>query len=1016
MESLRNFALGDTRYRVGQDKFTSLSFYDLAHQCLGKTQAFAMFLSYGEDFLRHVEAQGWRVKGWGGAPPAWFTDFPVDFDASENLPLALRDVKQFIQDELIAKGIDKRYFVVYLSGGKGFHVHISASVLNAPQPLANAGYRIGALAKGWGAKYPTLDVSIYDTTRLFRLPGSKHKSGLHKVEIALEDLTLEHIENRHRWAAEAPKTLRIPELGAPPVTLDLPAYVPTSNMASHDVVSDFDPDAKITPNCPWLQKVLADPTNGGNDGKGREKRRNAIGVLLSAHETSESNPELKWYIEELERHPYMDAKRMGEVYKWVREYDRDGEIKCKKACHALGCSSPQRKYCGTKSPLDWKLKQRELVTLGVDEARAANSVTLSNILQTDGNGVYVLPWPVGIGKTYTLMQQVAQQGLTAFYASSTHALALQTHHDFTARGLNSRHVASRGYLAENMDFECLALDEVGLALANGYEAVSVCGKCPRFPKKVKGEWQAQDTNFEPCDYYLQFDGLDKADAVCGVHQHLYEHMYEQADLANRSITVIDESPFAALANEYAPLESGKLALINSTLDKMLERKEVAPKPVTPQLGIFGAARVVVQAALEALDETEDARRRRVLENVRDAFQGKPIDRAWLEQMAPEQLKAIWYDLASQIGRISGLSDNLPLEVEYLAIPNVLQAALKLLSLGKVYDPIISQYLPIELPPNKLIILDATASSDVYAEVVSRYSQGLRHYEYVQHALVEQPHSHVTQITTASYGVAALQNEATMTRLALLVDKLTKKHPGKSLIVCHKQHADLWRKMFAKRPEIEVAHFGSLKGLNRWADCVAQYIIGTPFVPDSAICELGNRLGNEIPLGQLADTAKLKRILLLAKDGSTCVVNRRTFESRFHSELAKMYGQFEVTQAVRLRLYDQSNEEKQHLYIFSNVELKGMYADTYTTTSDLIVSLSKGEQDTELAELKTELKGALYAELNAWLESLPTGATFKAASVPEGLGAKRSVREWLLMAAGAGWLRRPAAHTYVKADA
>lgn len=1017
METLRNFAIGDTKRRVGKSQFTTKSFYDLAHESLGKTQAFAMFLSYGESFAEHVEAQGYRSRGWSGAEPAYFVDFPVDFDASENLPLALRDTRQFVETELIGKGIDTRYFVIYLSGGKGFHVHISASVLDAEQPIANAGYRLKELAKRWAEKYKTLDLSIYNSTALFRLPGSRHKSGLHKVEIPLDLLTLEHFEGREKWAAEPPTALRIPERGKPPVTLSLPEARVAPALPSYDILTDFDPSARITPSCPWLQRVLADPSNEGRDGLGREKRRDAIGILLSAHPLSDDNPELKWFIGELENHPYMDAKRMGEVHKWVREYDRDGEIKCKKSCYSLGCSAPQRKACGTKSPLDWLIKQRRLKTVSVQEARLQNADTVRRILEADGNGVYLLPWPVGIGKTHTLMQQISEGGLTAFCVSATHQLAMQTHHNFLNRGLTSRHIASRNYLAEHEGFECLALAEVNLAVSNGYEAFTICGKCPRFPKKEKGVYEAQGEGFEPCDYYMQFNDLDKLDAVCGVHQHLYEHLYKSADVAGRSITVIDESPFSALGREYPALPTELLTALTGTLEA-IEAELSAPvntKPASKGGGLFGAARAVLQAALDAADSDDTRRRLRFLGAVLGAFRGLPIDTAWLASLDPAYLRAQWYELATDVALRAGLGADLPEGVEYLAVPYVLPAAIQLQSIGQHFDPLTTQYLPVTLPPNKLVILDATASSDVYAEVVARFSssEGGRPFEFVQHPLVEQPHSRVLQITSSSYGVSRLYDEAVMTRLGVAAQAIARRHPGKGLIVCHKQHANTWRATMKEFPMVDVAHFGSLKGLNHWQDCKFQIIVGTPFVPDSGVKDLADKLGNIIPLSELESNTRLKSSLLLAKDGSTAIVQRRIYaNSQFHTELAKMYSQWEVTQAVRLRLYDQSIDETQHLYIFSNVELRGMYADTYMTMQELGHELAQEAKEAEREEMLTEFTGTAYLRMVQWFNSLPLGAKFKSSAVPEELGLTRYIRQWLLAATEMGWVTRTG-YTYCK---
>lgn len=1020
----RNLAVGDTRRRKGKRCFTAESFYDLAERLKGQTQAFSMFLSYGEEFMDFVEApivapngktvkDAWSCRGWSGEAPATFVDFPVDFDASEDFGRALEQTRKFVHTELIGRGIDERYFVVYLSGGKGLHVHISASVLDLELPAENAGFRLKALVAQWHETYPTIDLSVYNSTALFRLPGSKHKSGLHKTEIAVKDLTDEHLAERDVWAAEPPVSIRMPELGSPPVRIPVPDGARARAEYSYDINADFDPTAAITPNCPWLQSVLADPSNGGNDGKGREKRRNAIGILLSAHETSEANPELQWYVNELLQHDYMqEASKAEDVYKWIREYDRDGEIKCAKTCYSVGCSAAQRKLCGTRSPLDWKLKKRKLALMTVAEARARNKEIVRELLSSDDDGVTVLPWPVGIGKTHNLLKEVSEQGLTAFYLAQTHALAIQTHHQFEAAGLDSRHIGSRDYLSEAIGFDCLAPVDVSMAMSNGYGSHTVCGQCPRKRKRRQDDEGAvshePDDGFDPCDYFDQFEDLKTVDVVVGVHNHLYEFMYEAAAVAGRSVTVIDESPLEALGREVAPIPHEKLAAIRDVLVAMVDELKVPadqPKPGTRK-GMFGRAYEILEAQLSEARSAETKRRLRIVEAYANMFNGLPFDVQLLAGMPDDALRASWFELATEVAERSGLADkyDTPAEARFLCVPWPAPSAIALAALDRVYDPTRAMYLPVQLPPNKTLILDATASNDVYASVAQRLTLGpdARPYQYVEHPLVEQPYSKTTQITSSSYGVSRLYDEAQRDYLGQLIVWLRERHPGKSLVVCHKQHAAYWQRLFAKDPLMEVATYGSLKGLNRWADCVAQYIVGTPFVPDAGIRDLCARLGEDVELGALEESAALRRSMLLARNGDTCITSRRIYAGlKFHTSVAQMRSQWEVTQAVRLRLYDRVVEGTQHLYVFSNVELRGMYADEYKTTAELAWELQK-ERDKPSDEL--EVKGVAYDKITAWFKKQPVGTVFKRANIPP-FASDRYLVYWLAAAVNAGWVRK-----------
>lgn len=1009
-----NYAVGDVRRRKGKLRFTSESYFDLAERLKGQFQAFSMWLSYGEDFITYVEANEWSVKGWIGEGLASFSMFPVDFDASGDLELAFTECRDFVQTELLDKGVDTRYFVIYLSGGKGFHVEISASVLNVEMPMEHAGFRLRSLVAEWQKVYPCLDLSVYNSTSLFRLPGSKHKSGLHKNEIAWEDFNLEHLDKRTTWAAYPQVNIRIPELGDPPLKLEVPEVVVTAG-PTYSTEVDFDPDAMITPSCPWLQSILADPSAKGQDGKGRENRRNAVGILLSAHATSEHNVELQQYIQKLSEHDYMTKPRMDDAMKWVREYDKDGEIKCKKTCYAVGCSAPQRKTCGTRSPLDWKLKKRSLETISVEEARVFVEAALRRILTTEGNGIYVADFPVGIGKTFYMLQLVKELELTAFYIAQTHKLSWQSHLEFVGMGLQSRHVASRMYLAKTEEFECLMPLEVDMAISNGYGSHTICGTCPKKRKRQEGlDSLEPDSGFDPCEYWEQFENLKETEIVCGVHNHLFEFMYEAAAVDLRGVTVIDESPLEVLGKTVPPLNPDILGRVLTTMNAEIERLEtMAMTEVKPALNVGKFARVAqLMEQDHAMSQSEEARQQiDRLSNFRNIFEGKLFNLGAFDQMKEEQQRAVWYEVATVIADRSGLSMeyNLPEDKHYLAVPYVLPTALALASRNIVYNPTSTHYLPGSLPPNKVLILDATASTDAYGPVMAHITaRDPRPYTFVTVPLVEQPYSNVVQITSSSYGVSVMYDEETQVYIMSVIRQLILKHGGTSLIVCHKQHQEFWTRAFSKDPEVSIGTYGSLKGLNQWASCTSQFIVGTPFIPDEGIRDLSAKLGQDITLAKLSGSAALRKTLLLAKNGDTAVIARRFFQGhQFQSALAQMKSQWEVTQAVRLRLYNKPVVEKQHLYIFSNVDLKGMYADQYHTLSELAWELNKEAQAAEASSgrRKLELSSVAYEQLTEVFDSWPKDKVFVKNSFPPDFCGERYIQYWIQMAVNAGWAKK-----------
>jgi hypothetical protein len=247
-----------------------------------------------------------------------------------------------------------------------------------------------------------------------------------------------------------------------------------------------------------------------------------------------------------------------------------------------------------------------------------------------------------------------------------------------------------------------------------------------------------------------------------------------------------------------------------------------------------------------------------------------------------------------------------------------------------------------------------------------------------------------------------------------------KHGGTSLVVCHKAHKKFWTQVFNQYPDVSIGTYGALKGLNQWTHCTSQFIVGTPFVPDIGIRDLAAKLGHDVSLERLSDSARLKKTLLLASNEDTAVVNRRFYpEFPFHSALALMKSQWEVTQAVRLRLYNKPAVEQQHLYIFSNVELKSMYANEYHTLTGLAWKLNQeANAQPETGRKPLELEGVAYEKLTAVFDGWPKGRTFMRANLRDEVSAEdcgdRYLLYWIQMAIDSGWAERVGkAYKYVK---
>lgn len=103
-----------------------------------------------------------------------------DFD-SPHADLALDEVRKFTC-KVIEKStdaiIDDMFF--YFSGNKGFHILIKQQF----DPSIEIPETVKKYCMALGKEFTTFDRSIYDKTRILRIPNSKHrKSGLYKIPL-----------------------------------------------------------------------------------------------------------------------------------------------------------------------------------------------------------------------------------------------------------------------------------------------------------------------------------------------------------------------------------------------------------------------------------------------------------------------------------------------------------------------------------------------------------------------------------------------------------------------------------------------------------------------------------------------------------------------------------------------------------------------------------------------------------------------------------------------------------------
>ncbi len=108
----------------------------------------------------------------------------IDIDFKDNLVKAVNMTRAIIESINFKYNLPYESMIIYFSGGKGFHIGIHHSVFGGeefmtPHVKAIARNMVDDIIQGRFV----VDYKIYDTTRIFRAPFSRHQSGLYKVDI-----------------------------------------------------------------------------------------------------------------------------------------------------------------------------------------------------------------------------------------------------------------------------------------------------------------------------------------------------------------------------------------------------------------------------------------------------------------------------------------------------------------------------------------------------------------------------------------------------------------------------------------------------------------------------------------------------------------------------------------------------------------------------------------------------------------------------------------------------------------
>ena len=128
------------------------------------------------------------------APGKVLSNFYMDFDCEKDPQLALGELLH-AANYFIEAGVDEDKLKLRFTGGKGGSIEVPYDYFEA-KPLETLPQVWKKIAKDLKREkhWTTLDLSVYDKGRLWRLTNTKHKSGRYKIPITMEDLRSKKLE------------------------------------------------------------------------------------------------------------------------------------------------------------------------------------------------------------------------------------------------------------------------------------------------------------------------------------------------------------------------------------------------------------------------------------------------------------------------------------------------------------------------------------------------------------------------------------------------------------------------------------------------------------------------------------------------------------------------------------------------------------------------------------------------------------------------------------------------------
>ncbi len=174
-------------------------------------ESYLSLFVFSDDFRACLTATG-STRGYRGPCALPYLTFDIDRDG--DLDGALADARGLAAGLLAAyRRLDDAHLLAHFSGSKGFHVAVP--IPPGIDSTTDTPAVVKFLAMRWADHVRVrIDAGIYDASRCFRSPNSRHpKTGLHKRRLTYDELL-------------GLSAARIVELAGEPLPFDLPATVP----------------------------------------------------------------------------------------------------------------------------------------------------------------------------------------------------------------------------------------------------------------------------------------------------------------------------------------------------------------------------------------------------------------------------------------------------------------------------------------------------------------------------------------------------------------------------------------------------------------------------------------------------------------------------------------------------------------------------------------------------------------------------------------------------------------------